>query len=192
MPLPTAETFKKIAEEYQSIWNFPQCLGAIDGQHVRIICPTHSGTMYFSYKSYYSIVLQRVADASYKFTIVDVGYGKQSDRGTLRPSRVFERMRNRSLNIPPDDCLLPTDISVPYVFVGDEPYPLLDNLLKPYSGENLDPDTVCFKRRLSRARKTIECAFGILYSKWPIFPKAIETTEKTVDKIVKAVCFCLK
>jgi hypothetical protein len=65
-------------------------------------------------------------------------------------------MRNRSLDIPPDD------ISVPYVFIEDKAYPLLDNLLKPYSGENLDPDTVYFNRRLSRARKTIDCAFGIL------------------------------
>jgi hypothetical protein len=48
MPPPTAEKFKKIAEEYQSIWNFPQCLGAIDRKHVRIICPAHSGTKYFN------------------------------------------------------------------------------------------------------------------------------------------------
>jgi hypothetical protein len=78
MPLPTADKFKKLAEEYQSFWNFPQCLGAIDGKHVRIICPAHSGIMYFSYKSYYSIVLQGVADAAYKLTIIDDGgYSKQ-------------------------------------------------------------------------------------------------------------------
>jgi hypothetical protein len=63
MPPPTAEKFKKIADEYQSIWNFPQRLGAIDGKHVRIICQAHSGTMYYNYKSHYSIVLQGVADA---------------------------------------------------------------------------------------------------------------------------------
>jgi hypothetical protein len=51
-------------------------------------------------------------------------------------------MRNRSLDIPPDDCLPSTDISVPYVVIGDEAYPLLGNLLKSYSGENLDPDTI--------------------------------------------------
>jgi hypothetical protein len=131
MPPPTAEKFKKIAQEYQSIWNFPQCLGAIDGKHVRIICPAHSGTISFNYKSHYSVVLQGVADASYKFTIIDVGgYGKQSDGGAFRSSCVFEIMRNRSLDIPPDDCLPSTDISVPCVFIGDEAYPLLDNLLK--------------------------------------------------------------
>jgi hypothetical protein len=95
-------------------------------------------------------------------------------------------MRNRSLDIPPDDS------SVQYVFIGDEAYPLLDNVVKPYSGENHDPDTVYFNRRLSGARKTIECAFGILYSKWRVFSKAIEITEKTADKTVKAACFCLK
>jgi hypothetical protein len=99
MPPPTAEKFKKISDEYQSIWYFPQCLGAIDGKHVRIICLAHSGTMYFDYKPHYSIVLQGVANASYKFTIID-GYGKQSDGGTLRSSRMFETMRNRSLDIP--------------------------------------------------------------------------------------------
>jgi hypothetical protein len=54
---------------------------------------------------------------------------------------------------------------VPYVFVAHEEYTLLDNLLKTYSGENLDPDTVYFNKQLHKSRKKIECAFGILYSK---------------------------
>lgn len=58
MPLPAVEKFKKIAEEYNNIWNFPQCLEAVDGKHVFIICSAHSGTVYLSYKLYYSIVLQ--------------------------------------------------------------------------------------------------------------------------------------
>lgn len=43
-------------------------------------------------------------------------------------------------------------------------------------------------KRLSRARKSVECAFGIIFSKWRILSKAIETNEKTADKIVKAIC----
>jgi hypothetical protein len=103
---------------------------------------------------------------------------------------MFEIMKNNSLNIPPDGCLLSTNISVPYVFIGDEAYPLLDNVFKPYRGENLDLDSICFNKRLSTARKTIECAFGILYSKWRIFSKAIETTERTADKNCES-CLCL-
>jgi hypothetical protein len=51
-----------------------QCLEAIDGKHVHIICPEHSDTMYFNHKSFCSIVLQGVADATHKFTVG--GYSK--------------------------------------------------------------------------------------------------------------------
>ena len=125
---------------YHSIWNFPQCLGAIDGIRVRIMCPAHADTKYFNCRSYYSILLPEEADAAYEFTIIDVGvYGMQSDGDTVRSSRVFQMMRNKNLSIPPDECLPCAIISVPYMFVADEEYPLLDNLLIPYSGENLGP-----------------------------------------------------
>jgi hypothetical protein len=166
MPQPTVEKFKKTAAKYHSIWNFPQCLGAIDGKHVRIICPAHAETKYFNCKSYYSILLPEEADATCEFTIIDVGgYDMQSDRDTFRSSRVFQVMRNKNLNIPPDESLPCANISVPYVFVADDEYPLLDNLLKSYSGENLAPDDVYFNTQLCKCRKTIESAFGILYSK---------------------------
>lgn len=80
MPVPTEKSFKSIAEEFYNTWNFPNCLGSIDGKHIRIQCPYNSGSMYFNYKKFFSIVLQAVADARYKFITVDVGgYGKQSD-----------------------------------------------------------------------------------------------------------------
>ena len=63
MPQPTVEKFKKTAAKYvyYSILNFPQCLGAIDGKYVRIICPAHADTKYFNCKSYYSILGTAVA-----------------------------------------------------------------------------------------------------------------------------------
>jgi hypothetical protein len=166
MPQPTVEKFKKIAEKYHSIWNFPQCLGAIDGKYVRIICPAHADTKFFNCKSDYSILLPEQADATCEFTIIVVGvYGMQSDGGTFRSSRVFQMMKSRNLNIPPDECLPCANISVPYVCVADEEYTLPDNLLKPHSGENLDPDAVYFNKQLYKSRKKIERAFCILYSK---------------------------
>lgn len=189
MKIPEEDDFKKIADDFYNIWNFPNCIGAIDGKHIRLNCPAHSGTMYYNYKQFFSIVLQGLVDANYRFINIDVGgYGKQSDGGTFRSSALFLYLSEGRLNIP-NDCTLPnSDITVPYVMIGDEAYPLLRNLLKPYRRQNLDADKEYFNARLSRARRTVECAFGILYAKWRILGKAIETFPDVADDIVKCIC----
>lgn len=49
--------------------------------------PTQSGSMFFNYKLFYSIVLQAVSDANYRFVCIDVGaFGKQSDGGVFDAS----------------------------------------------------------------------------------------------------------
>lgn len=189
MPAPTTDAFLKISADFMKIWNFPNCLGALDSKHIRIKCPMHSGSMYFNYKKFFSIVLQAVCDASYRFIMIDVGsYGRQSDGGTYQNSAMFRFLSSRRLQIPSEQCLPNTGTRMPFVFIADEAYPLQYNLLKPHSREVLNPERLYFNQRLSRARKTIECSFGILYAKWRILSKAIETDEKVADMIVKAVC----
>lgn len=166
MPVPNEETFLNIAKDHHNIWKFPNCIGVIDGKHVRIVCPAHSGTMYYNYKSFYSIVLQGLVDANYKFSVIDVGgYGKPSDGGTFRASQLFKLIHSNELNIPQNYVLPGSNTTMPFVFIADEAYPLMPNLLKPYSKTQLNADAEYFNKRLSRARKTVECAFGIIYSK---------------------------
>lgn len=189
MPVPTKESFKMIAEDFYSIWNFPNCLGSIDGKHIRVQCPKNSGSMYFNYKKFFSIVLQAVADAHYKFIAVDVGgFGKQSDGGTLQASDLYSVLTKGKLEIPEPSYLPNTNVKAPYVFVGDEAYPLLPFLLKPYGGRNLTIEDTTFNQRLSRCRKTVECAFGMLYSKWRLLSKCVETKVDLIDNIVKCIC----
>ena len=128
-------------------------------------------------------------DANYKFINIDVGgYGKQSDGGTFRSSALFLYLSDGRLDIPNETALPNSEITVPYVLIGDEAYPLLRNLLKPYSARELNADKEYFNARLSRARRTVECAFGIIFSKWRILSKAIETSVHVADDIVKAIC----
>ena len=51
---------------------------AIDGKHVRIQALPHSGSQYYNYKGYYSIIMLAVVDANYKFMYVDVGFMVQT------------------------------------------------------------------------------------------------------------------
>jgi len=49
------EIWELIASGFENRANFPNCIGAVDGIHIRIICPLNSGSMYFNYKGYNSI-----------------------------------------------------------------------------------------------------------------------------------------
>ena len=84
LPFPTAELPEKSAKDYEQLWNFPNCVASIDGKHVRIKCPKLSGSRYFNYKGFFSVILQGLVDARYKFLSVVVGaYGRQSDSGVF-------------------------------------------------------------------------------------------------------------
>ncbi|GFY13454.1 protein ALP1-like [Trichonephila clavipes] len=65
--------WKMVAEEFWAKWNFPLCLGAMDGKHIRIKPPSHSGATYRNYKGLINIVLLALVDANLKFLYVDAG-----------------------------------------------------------------------------------------------------------------------
>ncbi|XP_077294602.1 uncharacterized protein LOC143917082 [Arctopsyche grandis] len=116
MPHPTHNDLKKIASDYYRLWQFPMCIGSIDGKHCRVKCPDKSGSSYFNYKNYFSIILQGVADANKKFIAIEVGgKGKQSDGGTFHYSTLNMLMENGQLDVPPPDVIPGTAIRVPCV-----------------------------------------------------------------------------
>ncbi|XP_046663152.1 uncharacterized protein LOC124356024 [Homalodisca vitripennis] len=43
----TAEEWKQIAQEYGEKWNFPNCLGSMDGKHIAITPPPGSGSYFY-------------------------------------------------------------------------------------------------------------------------------------------------
>lgn len=191
MQAPKEEEWVKICEGFWSIWNLPNCCGAVDGKHVQIQAPPNSGSSYFNYKKTFSIILMAVCDHNYKFTLIDVGaYGSNSDGGVFSTSQFGQAMRDGNLNLPKGEANLPGSATKTRFFVGDEAFKLERNMMRPYSGRNLDVKKRIFNYRLSRARRIIENSFGILVSRWRILRKQITVHPKKVDRIILAT-ICL-
>ncbi|XP_073430082.1 NAD-dependent protein deacetylase sirtuin-3, mitochondrial isoform X1 [Dendrobates tinctorius] len=186
LPLPTAEKWLQISEKFWAVCNFPNCLGAVDGKHIRITKPARSGSEYYNYKKYFSTVLMAIADADCRFVAVDIGaFGRGNDSQTFKNSDMGWRLYGNHFNFPLARPL-PQTPPLPFVVVGDEAFQMCPNLLKPYSSRDLDHRKKIFNYRLTRARRTVECAFGILVSRWRILSTAINLKMETVDEVVKA------
>ncbi|XP_061584677.1 uncharacterized protein zgc:194221 [Cololabis saira] len=191
MPVPSTEDWRAISADFSHRWNFPNCLGSVDGKHVVIQSPKNSGSLYHNDQGTFSIVLLAVVDAKYCFRIIDVGgYGRTSEGGTLANSTFGQALINGTLQIP-EDALLPGAEHLgpqPHVFVADEAFPLRRDLMRPFPAANLCPRKRVFNFRLSRARRIVENTFGILSSQWGMYRRVIGMSPENVEACVKATC----
>lgn len=191
MPQPSEQMWKETEKNFWQRWNFPNLIGAIDGKHVVIQAPPNTGSLYFSYKKSFSVVLLALVSADYKFIVIDVGsYGKNSDGAIFSSSALGKLLRSNQLQIPPDKALPKTNILLPHVIVGDEAFPLSVNLMRPYPGHQTanNEENRIFNYRLSRARRVSENAFGLLVKKFRIYERTISMSPKHVNVVIKTTC----
>ncbi|KAM4019359.1 uncharacterized protein ACNLHF_000061 [Anomaloglossus baeobatrachus] len=145
----TVEAWNKIAKDFEQLWQFPNCGGALDGKHVRITQPRNSGSYFYNYKGYFSLIMMALVNANYEFINVDVGMnGRVSDGGVLEHTAFGEHLQNGALHLPTNS---ETTGNLNFVFVGDEAFPLHANLLKPFPQNALTQERRIFNYRLSRA-----------------------------------------
>ncbi|CAH1972426.1 unnamed protein product [Acanthoscelides obtectus] len=186
----SASDWIKTADDFEKHSNFPHCLGSIDGKHIRLIQPADSGSLCYNYKHFFSMVLLAVCDANYNFMYIDVGaYGKSSDSAIFQETDFYKKLMSNTLNIPEPLQISENSTTLfPYVFVGDEAFGLSTNVMRPFGGNNLSVDKKIFNYRLSRARRYIECTFGILTNKWRIFHRPLNVHTELAKSIVRTCC----
>lgn len=189
---PSREDLIQIARDFWEKWNFPNCVGSIDGKHIRIFCPGKSGSLFFNYKDFFSIVLLAIVDANCKFIYVDIGsYGKEGDSGIFSRSSLYKLIKQGNY-FPPNENLPTSSQTLPYVHVGDEAFHLETHMMRPYTrGEaRKDYEKTIFNYRLSRARRTAENSFGLLSQIFRVFYSPIALKSETTDHLVLTAC-CL-
>ena len=143
--------------------------------------------MYYNYKGTHSIILLALCDANYEFKYAEIGTnGRASDGAVWEVSPLRRLIEQGSIGIPGATTLPGTDKVVPYVILADDAFPLSKYLLKPYRFRTQNQLERIFSYRLSRARRTIENAFGILVSKFRVFLAPINLEPQKVEKIVLA------
>lgn len=196
MPSSTEE-WQQITREFEHRWNLPNCIGAMDGKHVRIQSP--GGSMYYNYLDYHSIILLALVDAKYRFLYVDVGAnGRAGDAGVFRDSALAHALEHNTLKIPDDKPLPGRTKNVPFFIVGDDAFPLKPYLMKPYpfrkvmnnlhdgAEEDERRKQRIFDYRLSRARRLSENAFGVLATRFQVFYTAMRLSPENATKVTLA------
>lgn len=126
---PNKDDYERVSKDFSSLYNFPNCVGAIGCRHITIRNPPKGADDS-------SFVLFVAVDARHAFTDVSiVPFGGELDSGTFLKSDLGKSLCNASLDLPSPKALPGTGVTFPFFFIGDETLPLQQNLTRPYSGE---------------------------------------------------------
>jgi len=113
-PHPQKRCGRMLWRDSENFGSSRNCLGSIDGKYVKLKCPASSGSNYFCYKNYCSIVLLAIVDPYYKFIVVDIGsYGRHNDSGIFKNSALYREYTDGKNFLPPKP-LPGTNIPVPH------------------------------------------------------------------------------
>ena len=118
------EDWKKVEERFRNRWNVPHAVGALDGKHIAIKKPKKSGSEYFNYKGYFSLVVLALVNAEYKFLRVNMGAsGSLSEAQIFNYSKLKRRIENGTLGLPLPEPLGPEGPDLHYFLLGDDAWP---------------------------------------------------------------------
>ncbi|XP_050689716.1 putative nuclease HARBI1 [Eriocheir sinensis] len=172
----TSQECQAVAEDFKKRWNVPRACGAIDGKHVAMRCPPNTGTLYHNYKGFLSVVLLALVDANYKFLWADVELKQCLDEA--------------SIYFPDPEPLPNDDTDTPYFFLGDDAFGLRTYMMKQYSVKGLNKEQRIFNYRISRVRRVVENAFGILAQRLQLLLTTMQLLPAVVQDVLEG-CICL-
>ena len=183
----TPAAWLAMEEQFRLRWQVPHAVGAIDGKHVRIKCPARGGSVFFNYKDFHSIILMALVDAEYRFRWVDIGVnGAASDCQVFNHSRLKRYMEQGRMGFPAPFPLPGDNENISCFILSDDAFPLLPWMMKPFPGKILTRDEKVYNYRISRGRRVVENAFGILANRFRCLHTPLSQKLKHIRQIVAA------
>ncbi|KAJ8880678.1 hypothetical protein PR048_017148 [Dryococelus australis] len=134
IPRKTESNWQNIAARFAQRTDFPNCLGAVEGKHIGVYQPSHSG-------SQFSVIIMAVLMLDHRVVLVT--------RACSNVQILDKNLRMLSYIHLPANRVLPNDngVAMPFVFVGDEAFALSEHVLRPYGQHNLkNSETTCRMR----------------------------------------------
>uniref|UniRef100_A0AAZ3QVL4 DDE Tnp4 domain-containing protein n=1 Tax=Oncorhynchus tshawytscha TaxID=74940 RepID=A0AAZ3QVL4_ONCTS len=152
-------TYRLGFETFHEKWDFPNCLGSVDGKHIMITKQPNSGRP------------------------IQVGdFGRKSDGEVYANSPLGRAIASKTLQVPQDAFLLGgKDLGkIPYIMVGDAAFPLKPYLMRPYAGHNISYQKEIFNYRLCRVDTLCgyRCMRGIAIQASRAGQEAVSVREK--------------
>ncbi|KAJ1519064.1 hypothetical protein ONE63_011307 [Megalurothrips usitatus] len=188
LPPLTEERLTGIMRDFWDLWQFPNCVGAIDGRHCILQNFAHGASEWYNYKGSFSMILMAVADARYRLTYVDTGArGRRSDGGVWEQCSLKRDIDDGTAPLPPPRRLPGGWMSTPPVFVADDAFSLGPHVMKPFAGQFLADSKIIFNYRLSRARRIVENVFAILSARWRVLRRSFIASKLTARAVIQAV-----
>lgn len=177
---PTPPKLSEISHEFQEMGGIPGVVGALDGCHINIKAPSSTQADYVDRTQKHSVILIAVCLPDKSFSYIQVGFpGSAHDSRVLKSTSLYKKIQNGDPNYFP---------SSQYHIVGDSAFGVQKHLMVPFKNSgNLSQAQIRFNTKLSKARVTIENAFGFLKGRFRRL-KHVDADIARIPKIIKACC----
>lgn len=171
--MPKESEVNEVKERFHRMARFEGVIGAVDGTHIRIVCPgAVVRELYWCRKNYYSINTQIVCDSNLTIrNIVARWPGSTHDSRIFNNSNICYRLQNG-------------DFGTNFL-LGDSGYPCRTYIITPYS----NPQTRIqrrFNASHSRTRVTVERTIGVWKKRFPCIHYGLRCQLPTILNIIIA------
>ncbi|KAK5983772.1 DDE Tnp4 domain-containing protein [Trichostrongylus colubriformis] len=184
----TRADLEDIALKTQQRFDYPRAVAFMDGKHIKIKRPAHSGAQYYNYKKNYSIILLALVDCDYRILAFDLGAP-----GRVEYAEVYRRSNIKRFLDAKDEVFPPTRT---LGSVGPVQYHILVNrgfgqdyrFVGPYSQSSANtPSKRKFNQKHSGAWRMVESAFGLLCQRFGILQRTLQVEPANAIKIVTSL-----